>query len=138
MLDFLNQHGIRSAVISNLLWSGAALTERLNRLLPNNQFEFVMTSSDYFMRKPNRILLILLSGKPVLLPVRSGIAATIRRRTLKPRRRLVFSPFGTIMTQRRDYKDRSKERIPQCEHLHIHAWNEMINLLEKLKHESSV
>ena len=56
MLDYINENGIRSAVISNLMWSGAALTERLNRLLPNNDFEFVMTSSDYFMRKPNRIL----------------------------------------------------------------------------------
>lgn len=56
MLDYINRNGIRSAVISNLAWSGSALTERLNRLLPNNQFEFVMTSSDYLMRKPNRIL----------------------------------------------------------------------------------
>lgn len=56
MIDYLNKKGIRSAVISNLLWSSEALTERLNRLLPNNRFEFVMTSSDYFMRKPNRIL----------------------------------------------------------------------------------
>lgn len=56
MLDYLNEKGIRTAVISNLLWSGEALTERLNRLLPNNRFEFVMTSSDYFVRKPNPIL----------------------------------------------------------------------------------
>ncbi len=56
MLDYINRSGIRSAVISNLLWSEAALTNRLNRLLPGNQFEFVMTSSDYFMCKPNRIL----------------------------------------------------------------------------------
>lgn len=56
MLDYINENGIRSAVISNLIWPGIALTERLNRLLPNNRFEFVMTSSDYFMRKPNRIL----------------------------------------------------------------------------------
>lgn len=56
MLDYLNKNGIRSAVISNLLWSGAALSERLNKLLPMNQFEFVMTSSDHIMRKSNRIL----------------------------------------------------------------------------------
>lgn len=56
LIDYINGKGIRSAIISNLLWSGEALTERLNRLLPNNQFEFVMTSSDYLFRKPNRML----------------------------------------------------------------------------------
>lgn len=35
------------------------------------------------------------------------------------------------------YKDRSKECLPQCEHLHIHEWNEMIDLLEKMKTEFS-
>ena len=35
MLDRLNENGIRTAVISNLAWSGEALTERLDRLLPN-------------------------------------------------------------------------------------------------------
>ena len=33
----------------------------------------------------------------------------------------------------KDCKDRSNERLPQCEHLHIHEWNEMIDLLEKIK-----
>ena len=56
VIDYLNGLGIRTAVISNLLWSGEALKERLDRLLPNNKFEFVMTSSDYFMRKPNSVL----------------------------------------------------------------------------------
>ena len=33
----------------------------------------------------------------------------------------------------KDYKDRSNEHLPQCEHLHIHEWNEMIDLLERIK-----
>ena len=41
MLDYLNEKGIRSAVISNLLWSSEALTERLNRLLLLQQREYV-------------------------------------------------------------------------------------------------
>lgn len=32
----------------------------------------------------------------------------------------------------KDYKDRSNEHLPQCEHLHIYEWNEMINLLERI------
>ncbi len=33
----------------------------------------------------------------------------------------------------RGYKDRSGERMPQCEHLHIHEWTEMVNLLEGME-----
>lgn len=56
MLDYLDDMGIRTAVISNIGWSGNALTNRINRLLPNNRFEFIMASSEYAIRKPNRML----------------------------------------------------------------------------------
>lgn len=56
LLALLQEKGIRSGVISNLLWSGKALTERINRLLPENQFEFVIASSEYMLRKPSRYL----------------------------------------------------------------------------------
>lgn len=56
MLDYLNDVGIRTAVISNIGWSGNALTNRINRLLPNNRFEFIMASSEYVIRKPHRML----------------------------------------------------------------------------------
>ena len=138
MLDFLNQHGIRSAVISNLLWSGAALTERLNRLLPNNQFEFVMTSSDYFMRKPNRILFDIAVRKAGVAPGEIWYCGDNPQADVEAASQVGIFPIWYDNDTEKDYKDRSKERIPQCEHLHIHAWNEMINLLEKLKHESSV
>lgn len=99
MLDYINRSGIRSAVISNLLWSGDALTERLNRLLPNHQFDFVLTSSDYFMRKPNRILFVLLYKRRVSVQTKFGIVAIILKRMLKVHHRLAFTLFGTIMIQ---------------------------------------
>ena len=98
MLDYLNENGIRSAVISNLLWSGEALTQRLNRLLPHHQFEFVMTSSDYLLRKPNRILFEIALQKQDFVQRKFGIAAIIQRRTLKGRHKLAFTPFGTTTT----------------------------------------
>jgi len=39
-LDYISANGIRSGVISNISFSGAALAERINRLLPDNKFEF--------------------------------------------------------------------------------------------------
>lgn len=56
MLDYLYKNGIHTAVISNLGWSGEALAERFDRLLPNNKFKFVIISSDYMYRKPSRVL----------------------------------------------------------------------------------
>ena len=56
LLDHLKKLHIRTAVISNLDFSGYLLEERLNQLLPNNEFEFVIASSDYGVRKPQRLL----------------------------------------------------------------------------------
>lgn len=52
LLAYLNDVGIRTAVISNLDFSGCLLKERLNQVYPHNRFEFVIASSDYGVRKP--------------------------------------------------------------------------------------
>lgn len=56
LLDSLKCLGIRSAVISNLDFSGYLLEEKLNELFPNNKFEFVIVSSDYGIRKPQKLI----------------------------------------------------------------------------------
>ncbi len=53
LLDLLAAEGIRTGVISNLSFSGAALRARLDRLLPNHRFEFVLATSEYVFRKPS-------------------------------------------------------------------------------------
>ena len=53
LLSYLNTAGIRTGVISNLDFSGSLLESRLNQIYPNSQFEFVIASSDYGIRKPN-------------------------------------------------------------------------------------
>lgn len=68
LLAFLNQQGIRTAVISNLDFSGHLLATRLNRIYPNNCFEFVIASSDYGIRKPNKYLFDLGIRKSGLNP----------------------------------------------------------------------
>lgn len=128
MLDFLNENGIRSAVISNLLWSGEALTERLNRLLPNNRFEFVMTSSDYVLRKPNRILFEIALRKSGLNADEvwfcgDSVGADIEGASSAG----IFPVWYDHKTK--DYVDDS---VPTCAHLHIHEWTEMIDLLTAL------
>jgi putative hydrolase of the HAD superfamily len=52
-LLFLKEQGIRTGVISNISYSGRALEERINSLLPDNNFEFILATSEYMYRKPN-------------------------------------------------------------------------------------
>ena len=56
MLSELQNMGIKTGVISNLCWSGNALTNRLKVNFPNHQFEFVITSSEYIFRKPEKLI----------------------------------------------------------------------------------
>ena len=56
MLASLQNMGIRTGVISNLCWSGNALTKRLHEHFPNHQFEFILTSSEYIFRKPEKLI----------------------------------------------------------------------------------
>lgn len=56
LISLINSMGIRTAVISNLDFSGGLLWERLNELFPNNRFEFVIASSDYGVRKPEKLI----------------------------------------------------------------------------------
>lgn len=55
-LEYLHRKGIRTGVISNFVFSGNRLAERLSRLYPANHFEFVISSSDYGIRKPKKLL----------------------------------------------------------------------------------
>lgn len=56
LLHWLNGAKIRTAVISNCDYSGNLLQEKLNKIFPENQFEFVIASSDYGVMKPNRYI----------------------------------------------------------------------------------
>ena len=133
MLEYINKKGIRSAVISNLLWSGAALTERLNRLLPNNKFEFAMTSSDYLMRKPNRILFDIALQKAGVCADEVWYCGDSPQADIEGASQTDIYPVWYDNDTEKDSKDRTDERLPQCEHLHIHEWIEMVDLLERLK-----
>lgn len=53
MLEGLQNKGIRTGIICNSYNSGAILTKRINKLLPKNKFEFIISTSDYLFRKPS-------------------------------------------------------------------------------------
>ena len=67
-LAYLKNNGIRTGVISNIAYAAAVVTARIKRLLPENAFEFIITSSNYMFRKPNKRIFDLALEKAGLAP----------------------------------------------------------------------
>ena len=67
-LGYLKNKGIRTGVISNISYAPSVVAERINRLLPENAFEFIITSSNYIFRKPNKRIFDLALEKAELQP----------------------------------------------------------------------
>lgn len=53
LLERLRKNRIGSGVISNMGFSGDSLRARLLRLFPRHSFDFVLSSADYVLRKPD-------------------------------------------------------------------------------------
>lgn len=53
-LQCLKQRNIRTGVISNISYCGKIVEERINSLIPDNEFEFIIATSEYMFRKPNK------------------------------------------------------------------------------------
>lgn len=67
-LAYLKAEGIRTGVISNISYSGEALKTRLQEVLPEADFEFIIASSEYVFRKPNPRIFRLALEKAGLEP----------------------------------------------------------------------
>ena len=67
-LLFLKQNDIRTGVISNISYCGQAVARRINTLIPDNEFEFILATSEYIFRKPNNHIFDLALKKTELDP----------------------------------------------------------------------
>lgn len=132
MLHCLKENNIRSGVISNIGWSGNALTERINRLLPENQFEFVIASSEYGIRKPNPMIFKLALQKANLQPSNVWYCGdNIKADVYGARDAGIFPVFYEDETIENPWLGQNDGLQIDFEHLHIHNWGELIHILEK-------
>lgn len=67
-LEYLKNKGIRTGVISNIAYAQSVVAGRINRMLPRNSFEFIITSSNYIFRKPSKKIFDLALEKSGLNP----------------------------------------------------------------------
>jgi len=134
MLGYLSAKGIRSGVVSNITFSGAALAERINRLLPGNEFEFFIASSEYMFRKPNPMLFELALKKARLNAADVWFCGdTVKTDIEGSAAAGIFPVWYDDTAMENLWRMEIKEPVPDCEHLHIHDWDELIELLERLK-----
>lgn len=131
MIEYINAKGIRSGVISNIGFSGEALTERINRLLPVNRFEFIIASSEYIFRKPNPILFELALKKAGLNPGDVWFCGDSTAADVQGASAAGIFPVWYESKLECYYRDKTENAAPSCGHLHIREWTEFIDLLEK-------
>ena len=67
-LDFLKKRGIRTGVISNITYCGEVVKNRIDRMIPDHNFEFIIATSEYMFRKPNKRIFGLALEKADLDP----------------------------------------------------------------------
>ena len=134
LLAYLHQQGIRTGVISNLGWTGEALRKRIDRLLPENHFEFVLVSSEYAFRKPHPTMFRIALHKAGLSPERvwfcgDSMAADVcgaHDASLFP---VLYEGTGED-GERSPYLEKNRQIKVDFDYLHIQHWQELIALLD--------
>lgn len=135
MLDYLNENGIRTAVISNNCFSGAALAERINRLLPNNNFEFVLVSSEYVFNKPHPLMFEIALKKAGLPADKVWFCGDSIYCDINGAHGVGMFPVlyeGSTAEENPSVRDNIDMEIT-FDHLHIHNWSELVKALEQFK-----
>ena len=129
----LRKRGIRTGVISNLGWSGEALSKRLHRLFPEHTFDFVITSSEYGVRKPHPLIFRAALSRANLSPedvwfCGDQIAADVHGSQGAG----LFPVWYEDKTIPNAFAKKNAGLTVTGEHLHIHHWRELIDALCKL------
>lgn len=132
MLAGLRERGIRTGVISNLGFTGEALSSRLRRLLPEHAFEFVIASSDYGVRKPDPLIFraalskaglsagdVWFCGDQIEADIHGAQAAGI------------FPVWYEEQSIPNSFARKNAGLTVTGEHLHIHHWDELLPALDK-------
>ncbi|MCL2058538.1 MAG: HAD family hydrolase [Oscillospiraceae bacterium] len=132
VLDYLRLVGIRTAVISNISFSGAALRQRIDSVLPGNSFEFAVASSEYVVRKPNKMIFELALRKAGLDAADAWYCGDSVDYDIIGAHSVGIFPVWYESEIECWYRERGGQIKPDYDHLHIRDWRELIEALQKL------
>lgn len=136
MLDYLNTEGIRAGVISNNCFSGNALKDLFDRLLPNNRFEFVLASSDYIFRKPHPMMFEVALQKAGLTADKVWYCGdSVEADVYGAKNARMFPVWyeGKATDGTNPFASQNAGVEVDFEHLHIYDWRELENILREIK-----
>lgn len=126
LLQYLQKAGIRTAVISNISFSGKALDEQINSLLPDHNFEFILATSEYVFRKPHNRIFELALRKAKLYARDVWYCGDKAYFDVEG-----ASKAGIFPVWYRGALEEDNKLIPSFDCLTINDWIEIIELLEK-------
>ena len=133
LLSYLKRRGIRTGVISNLSMSSEGLARRINRFMPDNNIEFVMTSSDYVLRKPNRMLFELALHKAGLSADKVWYCGDNPHADVEGASGAGIFPVWFDSDIECPYRDKERETVPSCDMLRIKNYGQLIEILDRFK-----
>lgn len=132
MLAGLRARGIRTGVVSNLSWTGGALADRLQRLLPEHTFEFVIASSDYGVRKPDPLIFRAALAKASLSPQDVWFCGDqIEADVFGAQKAGIFPVWYEDLTIPNAFAHKNTGLTITGDHLHIHRWQELLGALDE-------
>ena len=137
VLAYLKKSSIRSGVISNMSFSGDNLTDRINRLLPGNDFEFVIASSEYMYRKPNKMIFELALRKADLPTSEVWFCGDSVNYDIVGAASAGIFPVWYHSNIERNYGDSSLDVHPEFELLYIRDWTEFIGIIDRVANDDN-
>lgn len=133
LLEFLGTKGIRTGVISNIGWSGKALTDRINRLLPENKFEFIIATSEYGIRKPDPVIFEIALKKAKRSADNVWYCGDSIKADVCGAHGAGMFPVlykGETVGDTNPFAARNEDITVDFDYLHIHDWRELIEILK--------
>lgn len=123
--------GIRTAVISNISFSGNVLRRRIDEALPFHNFEFVVASSECVFRKPSEWIFRRAMGLAGVEPEQCWFIGDDVRCDIEGAARAGIWPIWFKCPLKCTYKPEA--RIPpQCMYKRASAWDELGDILRSL------
>jgi putative hydrolase of the HAD superfamily len=131
LLAFLRKRNIRTAVISNICYTGASLAERINRLLPDNSFEFILASSDVAVRKPSSLIFEYALKKAKLSAGEVWYCGDSVNADVHGAAAVGVHPVWYQCGEDIDNYDGNEGAVPVVPHTLIRDWRDMIELVKQ-------
>ena len=129
LLSWLHGHGIRTAVISNFSISSETLLRRIDLSLPDNRFEFVITSADYVFCKPSPLLFDAALKKAGVAPERCWYCGNDFSADVVG---AVSSGMFPVLLDLSSETAISMDIFEKSEFVRVNSWNALISLLQRL------